>query len=317
MARVVFLGTPEYGVPVLRALAAEHEVLAAVTQPDRPAGRGRGLLAPPVKEAAQALEIEVLQPRTLRRENEATARLRALRADVFVLAAYGLILREHVLSIPPHGVVGVHASLLPRWRGAAPVAAAILAGDASTGVTLMQTDAGMDTGAIIAQRAIPIGPHATAASLTERLAHLGAGLVVEALPGWLRGEVTPRPQDEALATDAPPLTKALGAVDWAHPAEAIDRQVRAYTPWPGAYTHWRGQPLRLLAVEPYPDAAVSAALPPDAAPGTVVPADDGAAVVTGRGLLLLKEVQAAGKRPMRAAEFIRGQRGFLGSVLPA
>ncbi len=315
MARVVFLGTPEYGVPVLRALAAEHEVLAAVTQPDRPAGRGRGLLAPAVKEAAQALGIEVLQPRTLRRENAATARLRALRADVFVLAAYGLILREHVLSIPPHGVVGVHASLLPRWRGAAPVAAAILAGDASTGVTLMQTDAGMDTGAIIAQRAIPIGPHATAASLTERLAHLGAGLVVEVLPGWLRGEITPHPQDEALATDAPPLTKALGAVDWAQPAEAIDRQVRAYTPWPGAYTHWRGQPLRLLAVEPVSAASAPASAAP--APGTVVPADDGAAVVTGRGLLLLKEVQAAGKRPMRAAEFIRGQRGFLGSVLPA
>ncbi len=313
MARVVFLGTPEYGVPILRALAAHHEVLAAVTQPDRPAGRGRGQPRPsPVKEAARSLGIEVLQPAGLRRRNAATARLRELGADVFVLAAYGLILREHVLAIPPRGVIGVHASLLPRWRGAAPVAAAILAGDAATGVTLMRTDLGMDTGPIIAQRALPIAPLDTAATLTARLAELGAALLIDTLPGWLAGEIAPVRQDDALATVAPPLCKEQGEVDWTLPAERIARQVRAYTPWPGTATRWRGNALRVLAAAPLCAAPGGAGQ----VPGTVVAAGGGVAVATGEGALLLSEVQVAGKRPLALAEFLRGARGFIGSVLP-
>ena len=308
MARVVFLGTPEYGVPVLEALAAHHEVLAVVTQPDMPAGRGRRLAPPPVKVAAEALGIEVLQPRGMRRENETVARLRALGADVFVLAAFGQILRRHVLGIPPHGVLGVHASLLPRWRGAAPVAAAILAGDEETGVTLMHTDEGMDTGDIVAQRAVRIAPDDTTGTLTERLAHLGAEMVIDTLPAWLAGEITPRPQDEALATFAPQLAKEQGRIDWAQPAEAIARQVRAYHPWPVAHTTWRGRLLRILAAEPLPGEA-------DAVPGAVVGAPGGVAVACGGGLLALREVQVEGKRAMEAGAFARGQRDLVGSVL--
>jgi len=172
----------------------------------------------------------VLQPAGLRPENAATTRLSALGADVWVLAAYGVLLREEVLSIPPHGVIGVHASLLPRWRGAAPVAAAILAGDAITGVTLMRTDAGMDTGPVIAARTLAIEPEDTTATLTGRLAELGAALVVDTLPAWLSGEAVPVPQDETLATVAPPLRKDQGWIDWRQPAEVIARQVPAFTP---------------------------------------------------------------------------------------
>jgi methionyl-tRNA formyltransferase len=313
MARVVFLGTPEYGVPVLEALAAEHQVVAVVTQPDRAAGRGRRLVPPPVKVAAGALGIEVLQPRGMRRENETVVRLRDLGADVFVLAAFGQILRRHVLEIPPHGVLGVHASLLPRWRGAAPVAAAILAGDQETGVTLMRTDEGMDTGDIIAQRALPIAPDDTTGTLTDRLAHLGAGLVIDTLSAWIAGEISPRPQDEALATFAPQLEKGQGRIDWAQPAETIARQVRAYNPWPVAHTTWQGRLLRILAAKPI--AGPEDAPDPGAAPGTVVEMPGGVAVVCGRGLLALWEVQAEGKRAMDAGAFARGQRGLVGSVL--
>ncbi len=308
MARVVFLGTPEYGVPVLEALADHHEVVAVVTQPDRTGGRGRKVLSPPVKVAAESKGIEVLQPRGMRRENQTVRRLRGLGADVFVLAAFGQILRRHVLEIPPHGVLGVHASLLPRWRGAAPVAAAILAGDETTGVTLMRTDEGMDTGEVIVQRELPIAPDDTTGALTDKLARLGAQLVIDTLPAWLAGEIAPQPQHEALATYAPPLEKEQGRVDWTQPAEVIARQVRAYNPWPVAHTTWEGRLFRILAAEVLPEA-------PDASPGTVVETAGGVAVVTGRGLLALRVVQAAGKRAMDAEAFARGQRGFVGSLL--
>lgn len=313
MAKVVFLGTPEYGVPVLRALAAHHDVLAVVTRPDRPVGRGRGRPLPSaVKRAAEALGIEVLQPAGLRPGNAATTRLSALGADVWVLAAYGGLLREEVLSIPPYGVIGVHASLLPRWRGAAPVPAAILAGDAITGVTLMRTGAGMDTGPIIAARTLAIEPEDTTATLTARLAELGAALVVDTLPAWLSGEAVPAPQDETLATVAPPLRKDQGWIDWRQPADVIARQVRAFTPWPGSTTRWRGTPLRVLS------ASVLPRLPGEVqpAPGTVVAVSGGAAVAAGAGAVVLREVQLAGRRPLAVAEFLRGAHGFVGSVLP-
>lgn len=314
MARIVFLGTPRYGVPALEALVAHHEVLAVVTQPDRPAGRGRHLAAPPVKEAALAHGIDVLQPRSLRRDREAVARLRELGAEVFVLAAFGQILRADVLDIPPHGVIGLHASLLPRWRGAAPVAAAILHGDRETGLTLMRTDEGMDTGDIIAQRAVPIAADDTRESLTEKLSRVAADLLIETLPDWLAGRIVPRPQDDAAATYAPQLEKAQGEIDWSRPAEAIDRQIRAYTPWPGAFTTYRGRQLRVWRACPV--ARGTDAPPGDArAPGAVVEHSDGPAVATGRGLLLLERVQLAGRRAMAAQEFARGQQGLVGSVL--
>ncbi len=309
MARVTLMGTPEFGVPVLEALNRHHEVVLVVTQPDRPAGRGRRtLLASPVKEAAVALGLPVIQPASLRRDRAAVEALRRAEADVAVIAAFGQILRPDVLAIPPHGVLGVHASLLPRLRGAAPIAAAIMQGATETGISLMLTDAGMDTGAIVAQSALPILPQDTTASLSARLARLGADLLIALLPAWLRGELRPRPQDNALATAAPPLEKAAGAIDWSRPAISIDRQVRALIPWPIAYTEWAGQRLQILAAHPLPGTA-------EGVPGQVALVGEQVAVATGAGLLALDTVQLAGKRPMPAGEFVRGRRELIGSRL--
>ncbi|MBN1401597.1 MAG: methionyl-tRNA formyltransferase [Anaerolineae bacterium] len=310
MARVVFFGTPEFGVPVLEALLAQHEVLAVVTQPDRPAGRGRrSLQAPPVKELAQARGVMALQPARLRRDAETLARLRALGADVFVLAAYGQILRRDVLEIPPHGVIGVHASLLPKYRGAAPVAAAILQGEAETGVTLMLTDEGMDTGAILAQRRLAIAPDDTTETLAAQLADLGAELLIETLPAWLGGEIEPRPQDDARATYAPMLAKEQGRIIWGRCAVEIDRQIRALTPWPGSYTTYAGETFKILRAHP----VASVQAHGDA--GSVLEVHGTLAVATGAGVLVLEQVQMAGKRAMPAQAFARGRPEFVGSVL--
>jgi methionyl-tRNA formyltransferase len=309
MARVVFLGTPDYGVHVLSALIEHHEVLAVVTQPDRAAGRGRQRASvPPVKRYAMEHGLRVLQPERLSRDREAVALLRTLGAELFVLAAYGQILREEVLSIPPSGVVGVHASLLPRHRGAAPVAAAILAGDSETGVTLMDTDAGMDTGGIIAQRAIPISSDDTTETLTRRLAPVGAELMIETLSAWLNGEIEPQPQDDTKASYAPPLAPHQALIDWGRPAIEIERLVRAFNPWPGAATTWQSRPLKVLAAHVAGDRQ-------SVPPGTIVEAGGRVAVATGDGLLVLDEVQPAGRRPMEAVAFARGQREFTGRVL--
>jgi len=310
MARVVFLGTPSFGVPVLEALVRHHEVVAVVTQPDRPAGRGRQRLeAPEVKRAAQRLGLRVLQPANLRRDRQVLAELSAARADVFVLAAFGQILRQEVLDIPPYGCIGVHASLLPRWRGAAPIAAAILHGDRETGVTLMRTDAGMDTGDIIAQRALPIAPDDTTATLSERLADLGADLLVEVLPRWLAGEIEPRPQDDARATYAPVISRQDARIDWGRPVVEVDRLIRAYTPWPGAYTTVDGQMLKVVRAHPF-GGKIGAV-----APGTVVAAGKEIGVQTGDGVLVLDVVQLAGRKAMDAVAFAHGRRGFVGSRL--
>lgn len=312
MARVVFLGTPSFGVPVLEALVRHHEVVAVVTQPDRPAGRGRRTLeAPEVKLAAQRHALRVLQPTSLRRDREVVRALREVGADVFVLAAFGQILRQEVLDIPPHGCIGVHASLLPKYRGAAPIAAAILHCERETGITLMRTDAGMDTGDIIAQEALAIAPDDTTETLTERLAHLGARLVIETLPAWLAGEIEPRPQDEAEATLAPMISREDARIDWRRSAREIDCLIRAYTPWPGAYTTLDGQILKVLRAHPAPDGDVGEP------PGTVVEAGRAISVQTGEGMLVLDEVQLAGRKAVDAAAFARGRRGFVGSVLGA
>jgi methionyl-tRNA formyltransferase len=310
MARVVFFGTPDYAIPALEALLAQHTVVAVVTQPDRLAGRGRRtLVKPPVKVVAEAHGAPVYQPGRLSRDAETLAALQAAQADLFVLAAYGQILRPNVLAIPPQGVIGLHASLLPRWRGAAPVAAAIRTGDAETGVTLMLTEAGLDTGPVLARRATPIRERDTMASLTERLAVLAAELLIERLPAWLRGEITPVPQDDAQATYAPEVAKAEGAIDWRASAVAIDRHIRAMTPWPGAYTHLDRERIAILAARPLPEGRHGGL------PGCIVAVDEGLAVVTGEGLLLLEQMQPAGKKPMAPDAFARGRPDAIGAVL--
>jgi methionyl-tRNA formyltransferase len=308
VTRVVFMGTPGFAVPSLVALWERYPVVGVVTQPDRPAGRGRSVAPSPVKEAALARGIAVYQPRSLRTA-EALEPLAQWQPEVIVVAAFGQILPPAVLALPAHGCLNLHASLLPRYRGAAPIPAAILAGDAVTGVTLMHMDEGMDTGPILAQAECPIGAEDTTGSLTARLAEVGARLLVEVLPGWLAGEVPARPQDGPMATYCKPLRKEDGRLDWAAPAAVLDRQVRGCHPWPGAYTTWRGQVLKIMRARPRPEWAGGGP------PGTVVLLPEGLGVVTGQGLLELVEVQLAGKRPMPAGEFARGQRGLGGEMV--
>jgi len=302
------MGTPRFAVPTLNALAGAHHVVGVVTQPDRPAGRGRELRLSPVKQAALEHDLPLFQPRSLRAP-QALAQLAGWRPDVVVVAAFGQILSQAVLDLPPHGCLNVHASLLPRWRGAAPVAAAILAGDEMTGVTVMRMDAGLDTGPIVAQREEPIRPDDTRATLTERLSFLGAELLVETLPAYVAGELRLRPQADEEATFADRLRKRDGRLDWSRTALEIDRKIRAFTPWPGTFTFWEGRRLKVLEASPLPDWSG------DASPGVVVAVDDGAAVVTGEGALRLERVQPAGKRAMAVEPFLRGRRDFVGSRL--
>lgn len=305
LPRVVFMGTPDFAVPTLTALASRYPLAGVVTQPDREAGRGRRVEMPPVKQAAQRLGLPVIQPRRLR-EPEAMAQLRAWAPDLIVVAAFGQILRPEVLDLPRFGCINVHASLLPRWRGAAPIPAAILAGDSETGVTIMRMDPGLDTGPILAQRAIPILPNDTGRTLSDRLSTLGADLLLEVLPDYLAGGITPVPQDDSRATYAGQLTKEAGRLDLSLPAADSARRVRAFDPWPGTFVQWQGGPLKVLAAH---------SLPGPASPGEVVSIDRSPAIGTGDGWLVLDQVQPAGKKPMKGEEFVRGARGFVGARL--
>lgn len=302
------MGTPKFAVPVLDALADVHQVVGVITQPDRPAGRGRRLTPSPVKQVALERGLSLSQPHSLRAP-EVVAQLSAWKPDVFVVAAFGQILPQDVLDLPPHDCLNVHGSLLPRWRGAAPVAAAILAGDEVTGVTIMQMDAGLDTGPVLSQREETIQPDDTQATLEKRLSYLGAELLIETLSMYLENALLPRPQPEEGATYAGHLRKEDGLLDWSRPAIELDRQVRAFTPWPGTFTTWRRQRLKVLRVMPLPEWRG------DAPPGTVIALEDGLAVATGKGALHLEKVQLAGKRPMDTASFLRGQRDFADSTL--
>jgi methionyl-tRNA formyltransferase len=308
VVRIVFMGTPQFAVPSLERLAERQEVVTVVTQPDRRRGRGHRLQPPPVKQAAERLGLPVWQPPTLRTP-EAVARLRRLAPDAVVVAAYAQILRPNVLDIPARGCINVHASLLPQYRGAEPIVAAILAGEAETGVTIMLIDEGLDTGPTLAQRAIPIAADDTRARLTDKLSRLGATLLLEVLPGWLDGEIPPQPQADASASYAPRLRKEDGEIDWNQPAAFIERMVRAYAPWPGTYTQWQGRRLKLLRSRRLPLTR--------ATPGEVIETSEGVAVVAGEGALLLEEVQLAGKKAMSVVDFVRGQRGLVGSHLPS
>lgn len=311
--RVVFMGTPDFAVPSLRALlqnaAPGHawhtglDVVGVLTQPDRPAGRGRQVVSSPVKRFAQKHGIPILQPRSLRRI-EAQEELAALAPDVIVVAAFGQILPPAVLQLPRFGSLNVHASLLPRHRGASPIVGAILAGDAQTGVSIMLMDEGLDTGPVLAQATTPLVADETAGQVFERLAELGAVTLVNTLPLWLAGGVTPEPQDETAATLTRPLAKEQGRLDWTQPAEQLARQVRALTPWPGAYTTWEGKQLKILAAHPVP---MPAGTHP---PGQCfVVGENGAeqlSVAANEGALALDVIQLEGRRALPAADVLRG-----------
>ncbi len=312
------MGSPEFALPTLRRLIeSEHEIVAVVCQPDRPAGRGRALRPPPVKELAAAKGLPVLQPERVNAP-DALASLRALAPDAIVIAAFGQILKRPLLDIPRRGALNVHASLLPRHRGASPVAAAIQAGDEETGVTIMEVVLALDAGPVVAQRALGIEPEDTTGTLTAKLAQLGADLLIETLPGWERGENTPRPQDDAQATYAPPVKRADAVIDWSLPAVEVWRRVRAYNPWPVATTTVAGEPLRILEAWPLDDEI-------DTLIGTVVhlpegastPAGAGFAVRCGRGLLAVVRAQRAGRRAVSGEELLRGWRDLLGKRLGA
>ncbi len=310
MTRVVFMGSPDFALPALRALADHYEVVGVVTQPDRPSGRGRELKSPPVRTLATDLGLAYIQPEKLRAP-EAMDQLRLWAPDLIVVAAFGQILRPDVLALPPRGCINVHASLLPRGRGAAPIQAAILAGDSETGVTIMQMDKGVDTGAILSQRAIPIEAGDTAGSLFDKLSHLGAELLVETLPRYLSGELQPRPQDESKATYAPMLKKDEGQLDFTQSAEELARRVRAFNPWPGAYMDFDGAMLKVHRAHAFPPHPIT---PLPLGEGMGVRAGqrlvyrDQPAVGARSGLLILDEVQPAGKKSMSGKAFLAGAR---------
>ncbi len=304
------MGTPAFAVPVLQALAAsdEAQVAAVYTRPDRPKGRGRAVEMPAVKSCALELALPVFQPESLRAAAE-QEKLAGLEPDVIVVAAYGQLLPPAVLNTPPLGCLNLHPSLLPKYRGASPVATAILDGAAVTGVSLMLLDEGMDTGAIVAQLEYLLSGKETAGGLTAALFKSGAELLLSALGPWAAGEITAKAQDGTLATVTRRLERGDGEADWETPARDLERRCRAFNPWPGLYTQWDRKTLKLLEVQP---------LPGDAAPGAVVGLGAGEAPVgvgTGEGILGLKSLQLEGRRAVLAAEFLRGYPQFVGAQL--
>lgn len=301
--RVLFMGTPAFAVPTLRAICdAGWPIVGVVCQPDKPVGRGQKLTPPPVKELALERGLPVHQPAKIRNNPEFMALLRELAPELILVVAYGKLLPQEVLDLPRYGCLNVHASLLPKYRGAAPIQWAIIRGESTTGVTLMKMDIGMDTGDMLAKADIPIAPTDTTATLSPKLAELGARAAVIEIPRWIAGELRPEPQDDAAATLAPMLSKDTGALDWTQPARALADLIRGVQPWPGAATTLAGQPLKVQAATPLDE-------PTSAAPGTILaltPA--GWTVATGQGTLLLREVQAPGKPARPAADVARGWR---------
>jgi methionyl-tRNA formyltransferase len=308
--RVVYAGTPEFAVPALDAVAAAgHRVVAVYTQPDRRSGRGRKVVFSPVKAKAMELSVPVEQPLTLR-DATARAQLQSYQPDLMIVAAYGLILPPEVLAMPRYGCLNIHASLLPRWRGAAPIQRAIEAGDEQTGVTIMQMAEGLDTGDMMVTRECPVAVDATAAVLHDQLAELGAAAMLETLVLLQAGELQPRVQDESLATYAHKLDKQEAVIDWQHSALTIHRRVCAFNPWPVAQTALQEETLRVWETQLLPNATVN-----NAAPGTVVATEAGIDVATGDGVLSLQKIQVPGKKPMPAGDFLNSRSIAIGTRL--
>jgi methionyl-tRNA formyltransferase len=302
--RIVFMGTPGFAVASLRALFDVGEVVAVVTQPDKPKGRGNAIAISPVKALALERGLTVLQPQKLRTP-PFSEELRKLAPDVCVVTAYGKILPKELLEVPPHGCVNVHASLLPRFRGAAPIQWAIAHGDTETGVALMRMDEGLDTGPVIAMKRLPITPEDTSATLHEKLSRLGGDILREALPAYLRGELKPTPQPSEGMVLAPIIQKEDGLLDFNRPAVELERRLRAFTPWPGVYTGLNGARLKVHKVKVGLGKGT---------PGTVLSAGpQGLELACGEGSLVLLDVQLEGKRVMTAAEFLAGHKLAPGS----
>lgn len=306
--RTIFMGTPDFALPTLQGLIeAGVDLRGVFTQPDRPRGRGKVLTPPPVKKLALAHDLPVFQPEKLR--NPATVeQIRKLRPDLIVVVAYGQILPKSVLDIPQYGCINVHASLLPRYRGAAPIHKAVIDGEQVTGVTTMLMDAGLDTGDILVRRATEIGREETAGELHDRLALLGREAMEETLRRLCDGTLKAESQDDAKSCYAPMMKKEDGLIDWSRPAAEIHNQVRGLSPWPGAFTYWNGQLLKIGRTQAEKGA--------DAVPGTVVSADiEGVCIACGRGVLRVCELQLAGKKKLPAGDFLRGTSLSVGARL--
>ncbi len=302
--KIVFMGSSDFSVTILKHLADKFPLCSVVTQPDKPAGRGKTLTPPPVKILARQLGIPVLQPVKLRLPDSFT-QLEALQPDLIVVAAYGQILRQNVLDLPKFGCINVHASLLPRWRGASPIQASILNGDTVSGVTIMKMDAGIDTGPELAKRSVPIDPDETAVSLSEKLAEVGGKLLIETLPGYLDGTIKPVKQAEDGVTYASLIKKEDGLLDFHNPAEILERKVRAYFDWPGTFMDWDGQILKVRKAK----AVRNGSTPP----GKRAVCGGYPCVGTVDGDFILLELQPAGKKWMDGKDFVRGARNWISS----
>ncbi len=326
MLRIVYMGTPYFAVPALEALIEGatpgkvllegYEIVTVVTRPDKSAGRGREIVYSPVKQTALAHGIPVWQPGSFKKA-ENSAALATYNADLYIVAAFGQILPQVVLDQPEYGTLNIHASLLPKYRGADPIAEAILQGETESGVTIMLLDAGIDTGPTLLSRSVALTEDETTSSLTTKLAELGAQALLEVLPQWIAGSIAPKPQDGLRATHTRMLRKEDGLLHWDKPAAVLARQVRAYTPWPGSYTHWRGKLLKVL--EAHALTVEIDTLEQQVQPGLVSTREEAGhqvlAIVTGSGFLIVKRVQLEGKKAMSAEEFLRGYGQIAGETV--
>ena len=323
MLKIIYMGTPSFAIPALEALIANrapglllpqgYDIATVITRPDKPSGRGKEVIFSPVKQAALAQGIPVWQQGSLKRPENIEA-LAAYQADLYIVAAFGQILPQAVLDLPRYGTLNIHASLLPRYRGVSPISEAILQGERETGVSIMLIDAGIDTGPVLLQSAIPIAENDTTGSLTGKLADLGASALLAALPLWVADELAPQPQNEQEASYTHMLHKEDGALDWHRSAARLAREVRAYTPWPGSYTTWRGKLLKIPAAY-----ALATPEAQSISPGTVILRKESGVpslkVATGEGALVLDRLQLEGKKAMNADEFLRGYASIVGDVL--
>jgi methionyl-tRNA formyltransferase len=323
MLRIIFMGTPQFAVPALEGLIAGarpglvlpegYEIATVITRPDKPVGRGKEIIYSPVKQTALFHGIPVWQPGSLKRPENIEA-LAAYQAELYIVAAFGQILPQAVLDLPRYGALNIHASLLPKYRGVSPISEAILQGDTETGVTIMLIDAGVDTGPILLKRSIPIAADDTTGSLRLKLAELGARALLEALPLWVQGKITPQPQDERLASHTHMLRKEDGEINWDRPTAVLAREVRAYTPWPSAFTYWHGKLLKIVSAH-----AVILEPGEEVKPGTVSLRKEAGrqilSVVTGHGFLVVDNLQLEGKKAMSSEEFLRGYPQIVGEVL--